>query len=223
MIPQDPFLLSGSVRTNIDPNGQFRDEDIEAILKKTYIFDNLLESIGRSAATGSAKDKAARQEKATEHQTMPMISERASLVTTSDSSKTQSVLDYQIKEGGSNISQGQRQLLCIARAIIQKPKILLMDEATANIDSKTDQIIQKIIKTEFRDSTVVTIAHRLNTIIQYDRVVLLNNGEIKDQGSPAEMLERDGLFKDLVMELGDDGFNKMRQFATDHTLDPVLD
>lgn len=154
---------------------------------------------------------------------MPMISERANLVTTSDSSKTQSVLDYQIKEGGSNISQGQRQLLCIARAIIQKPKILLMDEATANIDSKTDQIIQKIIKTEFRDSTVVTIAHRLNTIIQYDRVVLLNNGEIKDQGSPAEMLERDGLFKDLVMELGEDGFNKMRQFATDHTLDPVLD
>lgn len=99
LIPQDPFLLSGSVRSNIDPNSQFKDADIESILKKTYIFDNLLESIGRSTATTLAtdskqgKEKNNKVEQATEVQTLPMLSERVSLVT-SDSTKTRSVLDY---------------------------------------------------------------------------------------------------------------------------------
>lgn len=98
-----------------------------------------------------------------------------------------------------------------------------MDEATANIDSKTDQIIQRIIKTEFSGSTVVTIAHRLNTIIQYDRVIVLSNGEIVDQGTPLALLDRDSVFKELVMELGPENFKKMRNFALDKTLDPILD
>ena len=99
LIPQDPFLLSGSVRSNIDPNSQFKDADIESILKKTYIFDNLLESIGRSAAITLAadwkqgKEKNNKVEQATELHKLPMLSERVSLVT-SDSTKTQSVLDY---------------------------------------------------------------------------------------------------------------------------------
>jgi ABC-type multidrug transport system fused ATPase/permease subunit len=81
-------------------------------------------------------------------------------------------LNIMIEDGGTNLSVGQRQLICIARAFISKPKILLMDEATANIDEKTDQAVQALIKSEFSDTTVITIAHRLNTIIQYDKILV---------------------------------------------------
>lgn len=81
-------------------------------------------------------------------------------------------------EEGSNFSIGERQLMCLARAIVRKPKILVMDEATARIDLKTDAILQKIINTEFKDSTVITIAHRLNTIVKYDKILALEKGEI---------------------------------------------
>jgi ABC-type multidrug transport system fused ATPase/permease subunit len=81
-------------------------------------------------------------------------------------------LNIMIEDGGTNLSVGQRQLICIARAFISKPKILLMDEATANIDEKTDQAVQALIKSEFSDTTVITITHRLNTIIQYDKILV---------------------------------------------------
>ena len=81
-------------------------------------------------------------------------------------------LNMMIEAGGANLSVGQRQLICLARAFIEKPKILLMDEATANIDEKTDKAIQSLIKTQFRDTTIMTVAHRLNTIIQYDKILV---------------------------------------------------
>jgi len=81
-------------------------------------------------------------------------------------------LNMLIEGGGNNLSVGQRQLICLARAFCERPKILLMDEATANIDEKTDKDIQNLIKTQFRDTTIVTVAHRLNTIIQYDKILV---------------------------------------------------
>ncbi|CAI2360453.1 unnamed protein product [Moneuplotes crassus] len=87
-------------------------------------------------------------------------------------------LDQNIEEAGTNLSSGQKQLLCICRAILRKSKVVLMDEATANIDIKTEQTIQNLITTQFTDSTVLTIAHRLNTIINSDRVLILDQGEV---------------------------------------------
>jgi ATP-binding cassette, subfamily C (CFTR/MRP), member 1 len=98
-------------------------------------------------------------------------------------------LDQQIEEGGKNLSSGEKQLICICRAILRKNKIVLMDEATANIDIKTEQVIQNLIQEEFADSTVLTIAHRLNTIINSDKVLVLSKGEVVEFDDPQKLLE----------------------------------
>ena len=97
-------------------------------------------------------------------------------------------LDYIIREGGSNFSHGEKQLFCTARALIRKPKVLLMDEATASVDEHTDNQIQKIIH-QMKDTTIITIAHRVTTIIEYDRIILLDTGHVKQFDTPLNLLE----------------------------------
>ena len=94
-----------------------------------------------------------------------------------------------ITENGDNLSVGQRQLVCMARALLRKSPILVMDEATAAVDYQTDALIQETIRSEFKDSSVLTIAHRLNTIMDYDRIVVLGAGKLLEIGSPAELME----------------------------------
>ena len=129
------------------------------------------------------------------------------------------ILSIEIKNGGSNLSVGQKQIICIARAIIKKPKILLMDEATANIDTYTDALIQKLVRDEFEDTTVITIAHRIETIITYDRLIIMKNGEIVETGSPRELIEdQDSHFTNMIKGAGEnyimrlfEEINKIRQ------------
>ena len=105
----------------------------------------------------------------------------------------------EVAEGGENFSQGQRQLLCIARSLLRKPKVLVLDEATSSIDNTTDAAIQHMIRKNFRDATVLTIAHRLNTILDSDRCLVLDNGKIAEFDSPERLLETEGsLFKAMV-------------------------
>ncbi|KAL3283467.1 hypothetical protein HHI36_006610 [Cryptolaemus montrouzieri] len=108
-------------------------------------------------------------------------------------------LDYQVSEGGSNYSVGQRQLICLARALIRKNKILLLDEATANIDPGTDAIIQKTIKRELADCTVLTVAHRLNTVMDSDKVMVMEEGEVIEFDHPHILLQNvNGAFYNMV-------------------------
>lgn len=145
-------------------------------------------------------------------------------------------LQRPVLSNGSNFSVGEKQLLCLARAILQKSKILIADEATGNmslryspklIDSSfsniqiylfiqppsADQIIQQKIREKFVDCTVLTIAHRLNTIIDSDRILVLGNGEILEFASPAELLESKGVFYGMISSLGKNEADKLIKLA----------
>jgi ABC-type multidrug transport system fused ATPase/permease subunit len=103
-----------------------------------------------------------------------------------------------ITEGGSNLSVGEKQLICICRAILRKSKIIIMDEATASIDYQTEEIIQKAINQILNESTIITIAHRIKTIINYDRIMTLENGEIVNFDTPQNLLkDKNSLFYEL--------------------------
>ena len=144
VIPQDPTLIEGSLRENLDPVEKFDDESMIECLKSIEM-DYILKDNG---------------------------------------------LNFMIKENGDNLSAGERQLICMARAMIRKSKIIIMDEATSSIDYNTEQLIQKAILTTLKDSTVITIAHRIKTILEYDRILVFEQGRLIEQGSPKELIEK---------------------------------
>ncbi|KAK6859293.1 Multiple drug resistance-associated protein-like transporter 1, partial [Candida tropicalis] len=113
-------------------------------------------------------------------------------------------LDAQIEEGGSNLSSGQKQLLCLARALLNETsKILVLDEATAAVDFQTDKIIQETIRSEFKDKTILTIAHRIDTIMDSDKILVLDNGRVAEFDSPEALLKnKDSIFYSLAKEGG---------------------
>lgn len=111
-------------------------------------------------------------------------------------------IDGKVLDGGSNFSAGQRQLFCLARAILRNNKILILDEATANVDSETDKLIQKTIRSRFADCTVITIAHRLNTIMDSDKVLVVDAGKVVEFDHPFELIKEDGAFKRLLDQTG---------------------
>ena len=136
VIAQEPSLFSGTLRFNLDPKGINSDEDMLALLKRAGL------------------EKILKREKVDEED----IKDKE---TKEKDEKSKDELDMEISEKGGNLSSGEKSLLCICRAILRKNKIVLMDEATANIDLETEAKIQKLINTEFAGCTVLTIAHRL--------------------------------------------------------------
>ena len=112
-----------------------------------------------------------------------------------------------VSEGGSNFSVGQRQLLCLARALLSQNKILVLDEATVSVDRRTDQLLQQALQESYQDGTILAVAHRLDTVIDYDYILVLGQGEVLEFGSPAELLLADnsdsgGVFARMVDDTG---------------------
>ena len=150
IIPQFPFVFKGTVKTNLDPLGEYDEEKIVQALKDTNLWD-YIESLPHG-------------------------------------------LDTDMGNSSSVFSVGQKQLICLARTLLQKNKILVLDEATANIDFETDNFIQQVIMEKFKDSTIFTIAHRLSTVANYDKIMVMSKGRV---------VEFDHPYKLLVNEIGD--------------------
>ncbi|KAJ8684127.1 hypothetical protein QAD02_019919 [Eretmocerus hayati] len=123
-------------------------------------------------------------------------------------------LDHSVNKGGGNLSAGQRQLLCLARAIVKRNKILVLDEATANVDPATDALIQKTIRIKFNDCTVLTIAHRLNTIMDSDKVLVMDNGQALEYDHPHTLLQQnDSHLSKMVLHTGNAMAQNLKKIA----------
>jgi ABC-type multidrug transport system fused ATPase/permease subunit len=125
----------------------------------------------------------------------------------------QGQLDAPVEENGSNFSVGQRQLMCMARALLKKTKILVMDEATASVDLDTDMMIQSMVRKNFSARTTLTIAHRLNTVMDSTKVLVLNRGELSEYDKPATLLDRDGIFASMVAATGPEQAEHLSKIA----------
>eukprot|EP00804_Cyclotella_cryptica_P001690 CCRYP_009063-RA/>CCRYP_009063-RA protein AED:0.27 eAED:0.27 QI:0/-1/0/1/-1/0/1/0/144 len=128
-------------------------------------------------------------------------------------------LDGIVREGGSNFSVGQRQLLCLARALLSNNRILVLDEVTANVDQATDSLVQQTLRERFNTATIIAIAQRLDTIIDYDKVLVLGNGKVLF-GPPAQLVVRDGHFTSMEESTGQAMASALRQkVKNDNRLD----
>ncbi|KAJ2287874.1 ABC transporter C member 13, partial [Coemansia sp. RSA 355] len=175
IIPQDPTQFYGSIRDNLDPMNEFTDDEVWAAICTTHI-EGLLEKPTRKYVEDPDDDD------------MGVWLEGIGL-------------NKWVEYGGNNFSVGERQLISLCRALLWKRKILVLDEATANIDNKTDQLIQTILRDEFKDCTILTIAHRLNTVMDSDRILVMDQGTVAEFDTPKNLLARDGPFTQLVASM----------------------
>ncbi|EKD03427.1 hypothetical protein A1Q2_02282 [Trichosporon asahii var. asahii CBS 8904] len=191
IIPQDPTILSGTLRNTLDVFDEYSDAEIYEALRRVHLLtEDAMQPPAPSAASSSEAT---------------VVGERNANVFAD--------LNYPVTEGGDNFSTGEKQLLCMARAILRRNKILLMDEATASIDAETDTMISETIRTEFTDSTILTIAHRLHTIIDFDTVIVMDKGSIAEMGSPYELLRKKGRFYKLCKATGKTEFAALKESA----------
>ncbi len=123
-------------------------------------------------------------------------------------------LDARVSEYGENLSAGQRQLICLTRALLRKSKVLILDEASSSLDMETDRLIQETIRVHLKDATILTIAHRLFTLADYDKIIVMDDGLVAEYGSPAELLNKpDGKFSGFVESLGENGAKQFREMV----------
>ncbi|KAF3483947.1 multidrug resistance-associated protein 13 [Arthroderma uncinatum] len=205
IIPQDPVLFSGTIRSNLDPFNEYSDSELQNALERVHLVPSA-DQISSSSSVANA----------------PVVSEESgsstpTAVGTDSASSTMASkggintnifksLNSNISEGGLNLSQGQRQLLCLARAIVSRPKIMVLDEATSAVDMDTDALIQQSIRSEFgrNSTTLLVIAHRLSTIADFDRILVLDAGKAVEFGEPKELMSiENGVFKGLVENSGE--------------------
>lgn len=176
IIPQDPTLFSGTIKSNLDPYDEYTDDQIFQALKRVNLISQ--EELNRFDTDVSS--------------------------VSSENINKFLKLTNEITEGGNNISQGQRQLVCLARSLLRSPKIILLDEATASIDYASDAKIQETIRKEFKGNTILTIAHRLRSVIDYDKILVMDAGEVKEFDHPYSLLlNKKSIFYSMCEQSGE--------------------
>lgn len=204
IVPQDPTLFTGTIRTNLDPFDIYTDEEIFAALRRVQLIgpDETPRTPITLANGHSLLPSAPSTNSDSDGEQAPEVTTGASSPTFTTNKNIFLDLSSHVAESGSNLSQGQRQLLCLARAMLKDPRVLVMDEATASIDYATDGKIQGTIR-ELK-STIITIAHRLATIADYDKVLVLDHGEVVEYAHPYELIRKqEGVFKQMCEMSGD--------------------
>ncbi|KAL7749460.1 Transporter of the ATP-binding cassette (ABC) [Sorochytrium milnesiophthora] len=179
IIPQDPVLFEGTIRSNLDVFDEHDDMALWTALRRVHL--NQEETVQASSSD--------------------------------DTDATPNIaLDSPVSEGGANLSVGQRQLLTLARALLRRSKVIVMDESTANVSHDLDAKIQETIRSEFTSSTILCIAHRLRTVIDFDRILVLDHGEVREFDSPRNLLKNEeGIFYNMCAESGE--FNHLVEVA----------
>ena len=158
IVPQDPILFKGNLKSNLDPQNIFSDEEIIKAINDVGLFKIMKEN-GRNIEKG---------------------------------------INMKIKENGNNLSLGEKQLICFIRAFLRKSKIILLDEATASVDQKTEMLIQSLIDNFFQNKTLIIIAHRIETVKKCDKIIVMENGKIVEFDTPKNLLmKKEGIFKNL--------------------------
>ncbi|ERF69213.1 hypothetical protein EPUS_01170 [Endocarpon pusillum Z07020] len=210
IVPQDPTLFAGTLRSNLDPFGLFTDEEIFTALRRVQLISSIRpESPASSSASPTMSSAAPTLNAISAAHTGTLGSELSDSTLVRFVSNTRENknifhdLSSNVSESGNNLSQGQRQLLCLARALLKSPKVLIMDEATASIDYATDAKIQDTLR-ELKTHTIITIAHRLQTIIDYDKVLVLEKGKVAEFDDPWDLIKREeGSFRAMCETSGD--------------------
>jgi ABC-type multidrug transport system fused ATPase/permease subunit len=170
IIPQDPVLFSGTLRSNLDPFGFCSDEELWTALKRSHLIDE------------------------------------------NDEPNEVISLDSPVSENGSNWSQGQRQLIALARALVKKTSLIVLDEATSSVDFDTDHKIQQTIRSEFKESALLCIAHRIRTVADYDRILVLDHGRLLEFDHPYTLMTKeDGVFMQMCQRSGE--YNELLNIA----------
>ncbi|EIW84009.1 ABC protein [Coniophora puteana RWD-64-598 SS2] len=171
IIPQDPLLFSGTIRSNLDPFSLYDDAHLWDALRRSYLIEDQTKKAKELSEDGGSGNQT------------PV---------------NRYTLDSVIENEGNNLSVGERSLLSLARALVKDAKVVVLDEATASVDLETDAKIQRTIQTEFADRTLLCIAHRLRTIISYDRILVLDQGQVAEFDTPLNLFRRqDGIFRGM--------------------------
>jgi len=218
-IPQDATLFSGILRDNLDPFGDYSDEEcVDALYRVRMLSESAYQSqlssrpASRAASihNTSAQDESDVFSSRTPSEGSPVTA--TSTVGNDNEPSSKISLDTEISAGGLNFSAGQRQLIVMARALLRQSNFIILDEATSSIDFETDAKIQNTIREEFGNSLLLTVAHRLRTIIDYDRLIVLDQGKVAEFDTPWNLISKEGgIFRTMCLKSGT--FNELEKAA----------
>lgn len=188
----------------MDPTNSCSDDEVRELIKDS----GLAELIQKKKEEEEKKKKKEEEEKKKEG-TDAAETKSEKKKADEEGDKKDDLIDFAIEGGGDNLSSGEKALVCICRAILRKSKVVILDEATATVDLKTEQNIQRLMDTKFEGSTMLVIAHRLQTIINGDKVLLMGDGKKREFGNPGKLMKTDkSLFRRLVESMQSSGEKK---------------